>query len=361
MTSRGSGSKRVSRRTALGFLGTAVGAAVASACRQGGIGRPPDGHGRQARGRTIIRTVQRDIAPAELGTGALLFHEHLSMNLSTPRVRHYTEDVDLMVAEARAARSDGLACIVDGGHPDMNRSIDALRRIMAESGLAVVASGGYYLQRFYPPELSAKSAELLAEELVQEARADRLGAFGEIGQSNEMTADERKVFLAVAKAHLATGVPIFTHNAYASKAAPPVPRDAALRQLDLLERAGVDPRHVAIGHVCCLDDPKAEVAREVAKRGAYVGFDRVTLEFLPDTQRIAMILALLDAGYGDHLLLSSDFSVEKALKTRGGPGLAQAFTVFGPRLRDAGVSARQVRSIFVDNPLRFLSFVPVVA
>ena len=45
----------------------------------------------------------------------------------------------------------------------MDRNLDALRRIAAESGLPIVASGGYYMQRSYPPDVAAKSAEQLAD------------------------------------------------------------------------------------------------------------------------------------------------------------------------------------------------------
>ena len=56
--------------------------------------------------------------------------------------------------------------------------------------------------------------DTLAGELVRDAAAERHGAFGEIGQEGEMTADERKVSQAVGKAHVRTGLPVFTHNAY---------------------------------------------------------------------------------------------------------------------------------------------------
>ena len=91
---------------------------------------------------------------------------------------HFTDDVALMTDEARAAKADGLSLIVDGGHPDMRRNLDALSRITRDSGLPVVASGGYYMQRSYPAELEALSAGDIAAQLAIEARRDRLGAFG---------------------------------------------------------------------------------------------------------------------------------------------------------------------------------------
>jgi len=320
----------------------------------------------------VIRTLLKDVSPAALASGAVLFHEHLSMHYpltnalaakqGAPPPQHYSDDVDLMIAETRAAGADGVSCIVDGGHPDMDRSLDALKRIAAGSGVLIVASGGYYMQRNYPPEIAASSADQIADQLVRDAQSQRLGAYGEIGQQGgELTADERKVFTAVGKAHVRTGLPVFTHNPYLGTLPvnTPVPRDAALRQLDVLESAGASPQRIAIGHVCCLDDPKAEIAKQVARRGAFVGFDRVTIQqILPDSKRVAMILTLLEAGYGDNLLLSSDFSSGRALKKNGGPGLAQTVTVFGKMLLDAGVSKDTLHGILVDNPRRFLAFVP---
>jgi len=134
--------------------------------------------------------------------------------------------------------------------------------------------------------------------------------------------------------------------------------DAALKQLDVLEAAGANPKHLAIGHVCCLDDPKAEIAKQLAKRGVFVGFDRVTLGvIIPDEKRVAMILAFLDAGYAENLLLSSDFATGRALKKNGGPGIAQTRTAFGPMLLKAGVSEATLTKILNENSRRFLAFV----
>jgi phosphotriesterase-related protein len=311
----------------------------------------------------IIRTLLKDLPPESLANGPTLFHEHLSINLSANNTAHYTADVAMMVEEARGALKDGLACVVDGGHPDMKRDLEALRRITIESGLPVVASGGYYMQRTYPPDIATKSADQIAGDLAKEATAQRLGALGEIGQQGgDMTADERKVFDAIGKVQARLGIPIFTHNAYTGKrqVPVPVPRDAGLRQLDILEKAGAKPGNIAIGHVCCLDDPKAEIAIAIARRGAFVGFDRVTLATMPDPDRVIMAMAMADAGVADQLLLSSDFYSERALKKNGGPGLAQAATVFGPMLIKAGMSEGMLRRILVDNPRRFLAFVPRV-
>ena len=107
----------------------------------------------------MIRTLLKDVPPGTID-GPILFHEHLSIRYpltkalaeaqGRPVPVSFSDDVDLMVAETKAAGADGVRCIVDGGHPDMDRDLAALKRIAAESGVHIVASGGFYMQRNYP-------------------------------------------------------------------------------------------------------------------------------------------------------------------------------------------------------------------
>src|SRR5206468_3798469 len=137
----------------------------------------------------IVRTLLKDVPPDAIA-GSTLFHEHLSIRYPLTKAMaaaqgrdvppSFSDDVDLMVEETKAAGKDGVGCIVDGGHPDMDRDLAALTRIANESGVHIVASGGFYMRRNYPPDISTKSADQIADELVRGARAQRLGAFGEI-------------------------------------------------------------------------------------------------------------------------------------------------------------------------------------
>src|SRR5207253_120259 len=131
------------------------------------------------------------------------------------------------------------------------------------SGVHIVASGGYYPQLTYPPEVTQQSEDELAQGLVRDARKYRWGALGEIGVSEEITADERKVLRVVAKTQALTGLPIFTHNSHAGC------KKCALEQLDIFEKAGISMRNLCIGHLSDItDDPDAETHKAIAKRGA---------------------------------------------------------------------------------------------
>ena len=71
---------------------------------------------------------------------------------------------------------------------------------------------------------------------------------------------------------------------------------------------------------------------------------------------VRMLLAFLEAGYADRLLLSSDYNFTARSAAR--PGYGSTLTVFVPKLREAGVKDETIRRITVDNPRRFLAFVP---
>jgi phosphotriesterase-related protein len=374
------------RREALGILGMgAVGAALPNVARAGAPTFP--------RG-AVIRTLLKDYAPDDLAGGATLFHEHMSFapdfmtrwtgyaaetralngpppapggrggvggagraggpapgagaGPGSPSGVFFMQDADLMAEEMRLAKSEGIACIVDGGHPDMGRDINFLRRISTMSGMPIVAGAGFYTQPFYPKELATMAEEQIVQALIKQTETDPIGVFGEIGSWDDMTATERKVFRAVGKAHLATNLPIFTHTG--------IPGKAALEQLDILEDAGVKPNRVVIGHVGNLVDPQVQVHKALCRRGAFIGFDR---QGGPgDAQQVPMVMALIEAGFAENLMFSADISNAGQMKKNGGGGYAKTLTVFVPKVKAAGASDEVLHTIMVDNPRRFLAFVP---
>lgn len=330
----------------------------------------------------IIRAIQKDFAPEELAGGATLFHEHMSLGAdfnarfsaasaaaratnampagvrgadqgraagpapgparaggpAAPAGPDPMRNVDLMAEELRTAQREGIACIVDAGHADMGRDINFLRQVAMKSGVPIVVGGGFYSQPFYPKEIASMSEDQIVDALMKQVDADTVGVFGEIGSWDEITADERKVFRAVGRAHVATNIPIFTHTG--------IPGKSALEQLDILEDAGVKPEHVVIGHLGNLVDANVYVHRAICRRGAFIGFDRQGGN--GDTQVVPMVMTLVDAGYVDHLLFSADTS----------RGYGKTLTVFVPKLKAAGMTDDVLHKITVDNPRRFLSFVP---
>jgi len=315
----------------------------------------------------VIRTLFKDYSPGELTGGATLFHEHLSLGEDfsarfraasqavlaaqgitlppagtapppAPQGPDPMRNVELMAQELRDAQRDGVACIVDASLEGAGMDLKFIRDAAKMSGLPIVKGAGFYTQPFYPQSLAGMSESQITQALIRQADEYPAGAFGEIGSWDDITAQERRVFRAVGKAHLATNLSIFTHTG--------IPGKSALEQLDILEDAGVDPRRVAIGHLGNLNDPGLYVHKAVCRRGAYVGFDR---QGSPrDATVVPLVMGLIQAGFTDHILISGDAS----------RGYARPITVFVPKLQAAGADAATLHRITVENPLRFLAFVP---
>ena len=375
----------IERRDVLRFMGTAGLTLGAGAGLERFIGHALGAQAPAAANRIpvpaggIIRTVRGDLDPNTI-TGATLMHEHVGSGRPPsgrgPNVEpNPTTDSEWMVQELTVAHDKGLGMLV-AANPTIPGPENAfyLTELSRRSNVHLVAAAAYYLRANYPPGTDTIAEEELAELIVRGAASARLGAFGELGVANN-TADldpvERKVFRAFGRAQARTNVPIFTHNNYATGAN--VPMDMALRQLDALEAGGANPKSIALGHVCCLFDPMVDVARRVARRGAFLAFDRVTRQqqWVSDANRIIMLKALLDAGLEQSILLSSDYigrvntnvgevnGYPGPLHGRdGGPGYARPLVLFVPQLRQAGIPDDVIRRITQDNPRRFLTFVP---
>jgi len=99
--------------------------------------------------------------------------------------------------------------------------------------------------------------------------------------------------------------------------------------------------------MCSLPGRNPDIIKALGKRGAWVGIDRVRGDEKADEDRVALILAFLEAGYGNRLLLSSDTRRDYNKVAR-----------FARQLQAAGVGEATLHTILVDNPRRFLAFVP---
>ena len=197
----------------------------------------------------------------------------------------------------------------------------------------IVACGGLHRKSDYPPDALTKTADQIAEDLVQQAKRERWGGIGEMGTGAAVPMDpvERKGLEAAAKAHLRTGLPIITHTSGGCAR-------CALDQVDLFEKAGVDLQHVVIGHLNDIHDVRA--AAPIAMGSAA----RTSASIIPAGRRSARRRARANhsrrAGRGlEDRCLSSDFGVndEKSLRKNGGLGIDRILKTIVPRLKQAGV------------------------
>src|SRR5205085_543027 len=119
---------------------------------------------------------------------------------------------------------------------------------------------------------------------------------------------------------------------------------------------------IIIGHCDAAYDIDFERDKEFARQGAYVGYDHIGIEAwspmpyqMPDTRRVELIQAMLDAGYRDNLILSADvncFSLgwaETPFHTVG-----HLLRYFMPTMRAGGIDDDTITHLLVENPRRVL-------
>lgn len=284
--------------------------------------------------------------------GGTYVHEHLHIDLSSFKnnIDCRLDCYDLICEEMKALVASGVSNIVEMTNRYMGRNASFMLDLMRDSGINILASTGYYQQDFYPPHVATRSAQQLAQEMIDEIEQGidgtslRAAVIAEIGSSeNQITPDERKVFHAAALAHLATGRPISTHTSFSTM---------GLEQLQLLMGYGVAAERIVIGH-CDLRDQFDTLLR-IADSGAFIQFDTIGKNnYYPDEKRVATLMALKQRGLLGQVMLSMDITRRSHLSANGGPGFRYLIDVFVPMLRQAGMNQQDIDQLLRHNPNTF--------
>jgi len=264
------------------------------------------------------------------------------------------DDEPLAIAELLAFKHAGGATVVDPTCRGIGRNPKALVRIAQATGLNIVMGAGYYLHSSHPPELARMSADDVADQIVAEAHDGidgvRIGLIGEIGVSAAFTAAERTSLVGAARAQRRTGLPLMVHL--------PGWFRRGLEVLDIVAGEGGDPRHTVLCHM----NPSwmdAAYQQACAARGAFIEYDMIGMDFFYADQQVqcpsddevaGAIRRLIEAGFGDRILLSQDVFLKMMLSRYGGNGYAYVLRHFVPRLRRHGVPETAIRRMLVDNP-----------
>lgn len=284
--------------------------------------------------------------------GYTFAHEHLHIDLSP-----FKKDIDckldgyaLLVDEMKTLVNKGVFNLVEVTNRYMGRNPQFMLDLMQETGINILASTGYYQQDFYPSHVAQRSAQQLAQEMIDEIEQGIDGTelhasvIAEIGSSEGViTPTEEKMFHAAALAHLATGKPISTHTSFSTM---------GLEQLQLLMRHGVAAEHIVIGH-CDLRD-QWETLLRILETGALIQFDTIGKNnYYPDEKRVATLLALSQRGLLGQVMLSMDITRRSHLAANGGLGFSYLIDTFVPMLLQAGIPQQDVDLMLRNNPNTF--------
>ncbi len=273
-------------------------------------------------------------------------------------------DVDLLSSEVAKFAYEGGRSIVEVTPDGIGRDVVGLQQVSRRSGVHIIASAGYYIELSHPPKLRTMSVDDIADEMVRDLTEGvpgtgvRPGNIGEIGIDMDFTAQEEKNLRAACRASGRTQVPLTVHTSAGWDKS----HEYRRRILDIADEEGADIRHTIIEHVY-IRPSSFDSQLELAARGAFLGYDGVSCDFNwgfrgsgpCDYELATDIRRLIDAGFLTQLLISHDVHLKIMLTAYGGTGYAHILRHFVPRLREAGVTDDQIRTILVDNPRRYFS------
>lgn len=296
-----------------------------------------------------IRSVLGDIELNE--AGVILPHEHLVIDYQQKlggAAPIAAEVEDECVAVLTDLRHKGVQALVDCTPPGYGRDLEFLRAVSRKSGVVIVASTGTFCEQWSPQPPWVQGATIEANAASFTAELLRGCGVIKVATSSTPTAADLAGLAAGALAHVQTGAPLVSHTT----------GGYGIEQLELFRQHGVDLQKVLVSHVCSDGEP-IDYAVEIARRGAYVGLDRIGHTANDDDHWITVIRALIAEGFTDRILLAHD-SVQRfrgpdaiAGHTFSDPGYIT--TTFTKTALSRGISADDLRMMTVLNPLAWLA------
>jgi len=272
------------------------------------------------------------------------------------------DDVSLAVEEVARFQALGGKSLVECTSIGICPEPLKLREVAERTGLQIIAGCGYYTQDTHPESVRRLAAEKLAERILADLTEGiggtdvRAGVIGEIGTSTPIHPDEEKCLRAAALAFRQVPVPLYVHTY-------PWGQDG-LKAAELLLEMGVEANKIVICHV----DVEFHTAylRALLERGLFVEFDDFGKEFdteagdrsfaggpfARDSERVRAVKDILEWGYGDQLLLTTDICLKSLLHAFGGNGYEHVLARVAPMLREEGIPQETIDALLIANPKR---------
>jgi len=294
-------------------------------------------------------------------------HYHPTSNLDNLQLL----DEKVATSEASRYKIAGGDSVVDMTNIGLGRDPLALARISRATGLNIIMGSGYYVKETIPSEIKL-TEEIITEEIVHDITVGvdntgiRAGIIGEVGTEWPIRDIEKMSLRASAHAQKQTGAPMNIHCGN-SPACP-------FEIIEVLDKAGADISRVVMSHIDIrIFDHDTRV--QLAKAGCYLEYDCFSFEGwyqrrmvlsednpikcdIPnDAERINQIMALINEGFVNQILISHDHCLKYRLWHYGGPGYAHILENVVPLMREKGMSEEHINTILIDNPKRLLQFV----
>ncbi len=275
------------------------------------------------------------------------------------------EIFDTLAAKLGAFKAAGGRTIVDATGMFQGRDLRLYEALSQATGIHIVAStgqgpenmlGGYFLTpQTNPPTPwpAQKFAEMFGREVNEGMVVPRLERRAPAGMictavsAGGMTPTDQSLVRGAARAGAAYGAPVMIRSGH----------DAPV-ELQLAIEETLRPERIVMGGMDRRDAVAKDWPAAIAKAGARIGIDHIGSTdpfYLDDSERVALVVRLIEAGYADRIILSSSATG----MAFGEPGndlpYSHVLTRFVPMLEAAGVSREQIDQMLITNAAQLLS------
>lgn len=302
----------------------------------------------------------------EGGIGHCQPHEHVYITqtpalLTNPELR--LNNLAASIKELQMYRKAGGNTLVDANPLATGRDALALKSASEVSGVQIIACTGYHIPIFYAEDhwIWNTPEERLEALFVSELTEGMFlgGCYGWPSYQTDIRAGLVKAMLtsegisgrikvllrAAGRAAARTGASLMLHTEYGK---------GALEAVQLLKEQGMEEKKILVCHV----DRQVEdlsIHEEIAASGVFMEYDTITLfEFHDNDSEIRMLRHMIDKGFLNQILISTDPTADRLKNYEGECGMDYILKTFVPELRKQGFTDQEILQITKENPKRAL-------
>ena len=333
-------------------------------------------------GRAAAATAEAGWEPGEDGPGTAAsyrarWNEPICLENRADVARNWfyygnykSTSIDDAIYEANLFKRHGGGCLVDQTSIGLARDPRGLQQVSRATGVHIVMATSYYTFEYHPAEIEEMDIGGVQDRIVRDIEIGvggdgvQDGIIGEVGLSTNMHPREEKVLRASARAQKASGLPLSIHPGFGP--------DAIWAAVRILEEEQADLSRTIMCHVdhrlASKPAPHSfepEPWLELAKTGMYLEFDcfgweesyrqRGKVDMPNDAIRLNEIMALVEAGHSDRVLMSHDLALQHWQRKYGGHGWQHIPETVTALMRYKGFDEDLIRKILVDNPRELLT------
>lgn len=308
----------------------------------------------------FVNTLTGTIHPHEIGIAAI--HEYIMLGFPGWEYdASFWFDIRKTFQECYNGlldfRLQGGRTYVDCSGIGMGRNLSIYIKLAQATQINIIVSTGFWSEDSVTPYFCNKDDSFFKELFVHEInhgighKGVKAGLISVGNYKSEFTELDKMLYRAAAQAAKDTGAAVISHGFL-----------TPLKQLEILAKEGLATNRIIISHLDSHGYIDIERDKEIARSGAYISYDQVGIEDwskmpyrMPDAKRVDLVLTMLDAGFKDHILLSTS---SKCQQLGWGENhlhsVGHLIRYFLSKLKQAGVSNAMITDILVENPKHVL-------